>query len=76
MIHLTPSTAIILYLAITLGSLFTLWGWCHYHTRKKKVLIAREKLHICEYCACPYLASNDATVSRCPQCHSYNAPTR
>jgi hypothetical protein len=72
MIELSPTTALMLYLSFTLGTLLAIWGIHHYSSRKKKVNLSNQKLHICEYCHFAYLGKVDTTVSKCPQCSSYN----
>jgi uncharacterized paraquat-inducible protein A len=72
MIELSPTTAIMLYLCLTLATLLAIWGFHHYSSRKKKMDLSHQKLHVCEYCHFAYLRQIDKTVSRCPQCSSFN----
>lgn len=72
MIELTSTTALMLYLCLTLGSLLILWGFHHYRFRYKKVEISEQTLYICEYCSFAYLGDIVAKVTLCPQCQCYN----
>lgn len=73
MIELTPTTALMLYLFLTLGVLMLIWAWSHYHQRGRKVSLTEQKLHICEYCHFAYVEDQTKSVNRCPQCNSYNS---
>lgn len=75
MIELSPTTALMLYLSVTLATLFAIWGVHHYRSRNKRVDLSNQKLIICEYCRFAYLGNVDKTVSKCPQCSSYNRKT-
>lgn len=72
MIELTPNTAIMVYLCLTLATLLIIWGYHHFLSRKHKVNIIEEKLFICEYCRFAYLDRIGKPVTHCPQCGSYN----
>lgn len=72
MIGLSSTTALMLYLCLTLGILLAVWISHFYRFRNKKVVIAEQDLLVCEYCHCAYLAKKAKTVTQCPQCHSYN----
>lgn len=72
MISLSPNTALMLYLCLTLAILFGVWLSNHYKTRRKKIVLAEEHLLVCEYCHCAYLAQAEKQVTQCPQCNSYN----
>lgn len=61
-----------LYLGATLVFILGVWGYHHYKMKKKKILTARQELHICEYCQFVYLAELGLQVNKCPQCHSFN----
>lgn len=72
MIELSPTTAIMLYLCITLATLLAIWGYHHYYSRMKKVDISQEKLIICEYCHYTYLDQIAKPITKCPQCESFS----
>lgn len=72
MISLSMTTALMLYLALTLIILFSLWGYHHYTLRNKKIIVSEEELFLCEYCHFAYLADRAKQVNKCPQCSSYN----
>lgn len=72
MIELTATTAIMLYLCLTLMALFGIWGWHHLQSRKRKVILVEKVLNTCEYCHFAYLDEIAKEVSQCPQCHSFN----
>lgn len=72
MIEIAPTTAIMVYLAITCAVILGLWGVRHIETRKKKLKIATHALRICEYCRCAYLDDSEKAVTKCPHCESFN----
>jgi ribosomal protein L37AE/L43A len=72
MIELTPNTAFMIYLGLTLGMLFGIWCFQHFRTRKKKIAIAEKELFVCEYCHFCYLDDKAKEITKCSQCHSYN----
>ncbi len=76
MIELTPITALMLYLCLTLATLMGIWGWHHLSSRKKKIVITEQELLVCEYCHFAYLAQISKGVTKCPQCDSFNKLNR
>lgn len=72
MIEVSPATAVMLYLALTLVVVLGLWGYNHYRTRHRRLKMEAHKLLVCEYCHYAYLEAHEATVTQCPQCHSFN----
>lgn len=72
MIELTPITALMLYLCVTLVTLFGIWGWHHLKSRKQKVIVVKQELLVCEYCHFAYLEQIGKGVTACPQCGSFN----
>ncbi len=72
MIPISQTTAVMLYLSMTLMIILGLWGYHHYRSRKKKVIVSEEALFICEYCHFAYLSDFTKKVTKCPACHSYN----
>ncbi len=72
MIKLSPVTALMLYLFMTLATLLSIWSWYHFRSRKKKVILAEQELKVCEYCHFAYLDQISKDVSQCPQCQLFN----
>lgn len=72
MIELSPTTALILYLAITLAPLLCLWAYHHFKNRERKIVLEKNDLRVCEFCQFCYLGDKGSLLSKCPQCHSYN----
>lgn len=72
MIVLTPITALMLYLCLTLATLLCIWGWHHWKSRTRKVIVVEEELLVCEYCHFAYLGQIGKGVTACPQCGSFN----
>jgi len=76
MIELSPASALLLYLLLTLSVVLGLWSYQHYKTRSKKIITAPKELYICEYCQAVYLDNAQLTVTQCPECHSFNKGNR
>jgi hypothetical protein len=72
MIEISLTTALMIYLCMTLGALLGMWGLQHYFSRKTKLEVAQHQLFLCEYCQFCYLEDPQKEVTRCPQCHSFN----
>lgn len=72
MIPLSTNAAAMLYLCLTLSTLFGFWLNHHYRARKRKIVLVEEKLHVCEYCRYAYLKKLSKKISQCPQCQSFN----
>lgn len=72
MIEVSLTTALMIYLCLTLGSLLLIWGLHHYFSRKSKLIIEKHQLYMCEYCQFCYLEEISKSVTRCPQCRSFN----
>ena len=72
MIELSPTTAFMVYLSMTIGVLFGIWVYQHYQTRKKKIISSEKELFVCEFCHFAYLEEGIKPVTQCPQCQSYN----
>lgn len=73
MIELTPTTALMTYLGLTLLCLLVIWIIQLYFSRHKKVYIPEKSLFVCEYCHFAYLKEEGKKISQCPQCRSYNS---
>lgn len=72
MIELSPNTALMIYLGLTLCSLIGIWVYHHLHVRKKKFMPAEKQLKVCEFCHYAYVDSAVKKVSQCPRCHFFN----
>lgn len=72
MISISQTTALMLYFSITLICTLSFWGYHHYKTRQKKMVVSEDGLFICEYCHFAYLADLTKKVNQCPECKSYN----
>jgi uncharacterized paraquat-inducible protein A len=72
MIKLSAQAAAMIYLLLTLGSLFALWLFQHFKGSRKKILPDREALYKCEYCHTAYTSDPLKKVNKCPECHSFN----
>ena len=71
-VELSPNTAFMLYLGLTLGVLLGIWTYHHYTSRREKISIIEQELVVCEYCHGAYLSDVGKEISRCPHCQSYN----
>lgn len=76
MIEVTPTTAFVLYLAVTLATLSGFWIYQHVHFRRKVITSAAEHLYLCEYCQSAYIQDASQPVTQCPHCQSYNKNNR
>ena len=72
MIEVSPITAMMLYLGLTLSVLLSIWVIQHYRSRRKKIILADQELFVCEYCHFTYLDGRSKKVTKCPQCQAYN----
>ncbi len=72
MIELSPSTAFMLYLGLTLAAVLGLWAYQHFDSRKSKLTTTDQRIYICEYCHFVYLAEHAKKITQCPQCQSHN----
>lgn len=72
MIELSASVAFMLYLGMTLLILLGLWLKHHWKEKRKLGRVHKFLLLSCEFCHCIYLDDSSKSVTRCPQCHSYN----
>ncbi len=75
MIPLSPAIAVMAYLFFTLFVLLSIWGMQHFRRRKEGSFPLEKKLYHCEYCGSIYLDKEQARVTKCPLCHSFNSPT-
>lgn len=72
MIELNPVTALMLYLALTLAMILSIWAAAHYRSRKRRFMPLEKELIICEFCHFAYLDSGAKKITRCPRCDSFN----
>jgi len=72
MIELSATTAIMLYLCLTLLAILLFWSYHYWGSKAKKIVTSEKELYICEFCHFAYLADMAKTVNQCPQCASYN----
>lgn len=72
MIELSPNTACMIYLGVTIAFLLGLWVYKHLASKKRKISVIEKELFVCEYCQCAYLVELNKKVTRCTQCKSYN----
>ncbi len=72
MIELTPNTALMLYLTVTLVLIFGIWCFQIFYKPKKKFEPMGQELCVCEFCHFVYLNNQVKKINQCPQCNSYN----
>lgn len=72
MITLSSTTALMLYLGITLISLLGIWIASHYYSRNRRFMPPEKKLIVCEFCLFAYLDISAKQITQCPRCDSYN----
>jgi len=71
-IELSPTSALMLYLCMTLAVLLGLWTFSHWSSRKKVIVVSEQELYVCEYCQCAYMDESAKEVTACPECKSFN----
>lgn len=76
MIELSPTTAMMVYLCVTLAMLIGIWAYHHYRCRRRKVVLIQQELYVCEYCHFTYLDQVAKPITQCPQCDSFNKKNR
>jgi protein-arginine kinase activator protein McsA len=72
MIELSQTTALTVYLFISLTLLLSILIYQHFFSIKRKVRTDRERLLVCEYCHFAYLGEIGSELTQCPQCSSFN----
>ena len=72
MIELDISTAIALYLLLTVVSLLLLWLFLDSQTKPKQYASEKKSIWQCEVCVFSYVDSHHDVISRCPRCGSFN----
>jgi hypothetical protein len=71
MFELTPATAIMTYLGLSMSVILGFWAYSHYTTRHKKVSLVDQQLYSCEFCHFAHLDDIQKEVTKCPQCLCY-----
>lgn len=72
MIELSQTTALMLYLGMTLAFILGVWIYSHYGSRKRCFMPLEKELITCEFCLFAYLDTGGKKITRCPRCESYN----
>lgn len=73
MIELSPTTALMLYLALTLVAILGIWVYSHYSSRKRTFMPMEKELIVCEFCLFAYLDVGAKKITKCPRCESFNS---
>lgn len=76
MITLSATSALMLYLLLTLFTVMSLWLWNHLKKKKKAIIPDKQELLVCEYCQTAYVAQTGKSVTQCPTCDTYNKNNR
>lgn len=72
MIEVSPTTALMIYLCLTLCVLLGLWALQHSRTRKTEILPIEKNMQTCEFCLFAYLVEDTKPITKCPRCSSFN----
>jgi len=72
MIELDISTAVALYLLMTVVSLLLLWLFFDREAKPKQYVSEKKSIWQCEVCLQAYVDSNHDVISKCPRCGSFN----
>jgi len=72
MIELDISTAVALYLLITVVCLLFLWLFLDRETKPKQYTSEKKSIWQCEVCLHTYVDSKHDVISKCPRCASFN----
>jgi uncharacterized paraquat-inducible protein A len=72
MIELDISTAVALYLLLTVVSLLLLWLFLDSQTKPRQYASEEKSIWQCEVCFFSYVDSQHDVISRCPRCGSFN----
>lgn len=72
MLKLDVSTAVFLYLTVSLLVVFLLWVLFEKRTALPKYVREDANVWECAICAHTYVDSTHHEISQCPQCKSYN----
>jgi len=72
MIEISPTTGLMLYLALTLIAILGVWLYSHYHSRKRCFMPPEKELIVCEFCLFAFLDTGAKKITKCPRCESFN----
>jgi len=72
MIELDISTAVALYLLLTVVCLLLLWLFFDREAKPKQYTSEKKSIWQCEACTYTYVDNQHDVISRCPRCQSYN----
>jgi hypothetical protein len=72
MIQLDMSTAVALYLLLTVVSILILWLFLDRESRPKQYASGKKSIWQCDVCFFSYVDSQHDVISRCPRCGSFN----
>ena len=73
MLTVTPRTAFVIYLAMTLFCILGIWFYYHFISASpQKKIVEDVILYQCEYCQNIYLDDQIKEVTECPDCKSLN----
>lgn len=72
MIELDISTAVALYLSLTVVTLLLIWLFLDRETKPRHYTSEKKSIWQCEVCTFIYIDSRHDVISRCPQCGSFN----
>jgi hypothetical protein len=73
MFQVSISTAFLIYLAITLGSLLCLLVIRLFKKQISSTQLQEKILFSCEYCHLKYIDKQTTNVTQCPHCESFNS---
>jgi len=73
MIELSQTTALMMYLGLTLFVLLGAWIIHHYKSRNRRFLPMEQDLNVCEFCHFAYLDTGAKKITKCPRCQSFNS---
>ncbi len=72
MIHISLTTAFIVYSLVLATIFMVLYLYTETRVRQSQQKLAQQFLWRCVYCGFTYLDEEASVVSECPRCHSFN----
>lgn len=72
MIELDISTAVALYLLLTVVTILLLWLFLDRDAKPKQYASEKKSIWQCQVCTFTYVDSQHDVISKCPQCGSLN----
>ncbi|MBI1883416.1 MAG: hypothetical protein HYS08_04325 [Chlamydiae bacterium] len=72
MFEVDLSTAFLIYLILSLSGLFFAWIYYEYRKKARNFSPIEKVIYRCKICAHSYIVERDETLSKCPQCGSFN----